>query len=446
MSDVINYGYDYQCKVLYALLTDKNFLINIIDTLDSNYFDSPATKWVIDTTAAYFKKYHTTPTPEVLVIEIKNIKSNDVLKVSIKELLKDVGNCDTEDADYVKDSFYKFCRNQNIKKAIFECGELLKEGDDGDGIWNKVTKAVTAGQEKEILHHYERDIEARYREDSRNAIELPWPALQNITGGIGKGDLIIPVSNPKGGKSWICVAMAGHAVKLGKNVLYYSLELTEDYVGRRFDSYFTGVDVDKLSEQREYVEETITGLPGVLKIKSYPPGRATIVTLEAHIRKLKNQENFVPDLIIIDYLDKLRNSKDRKDRNEDANDVYTDAKGLAMTLEVPIVSPSQSNRTGSSLDVIRGENLAGTYEKLMLADLCFSVSKKSNYFYVLGNRYGDDDVTFRSEFNRKNGHIVIDEQPFDPEAQTEEEEKELKHKLRDKFLEKKPVFRKAEGE
>ena len=433
MTDIINYGYAYQCKVLYALLTDKSFLVNIIDTLDSKYFESPSAKWVIDYTLEYFKKYHTNPTPEVLAIELKKLKA-DVLKVAIKTDLREVFNCGIEDIDYVKDSFHQFCRNQKIKEAIYSSADLLHAGDDGNGVWNLITKAVTAGQEKEILHHYERDIEDRYREDSRNAIELPWPALQNITGGVGAGDLVVPVSNPKGGKSWICTAIGGHAVRRGHNVLHYSLELTEDYTGRRYDSYFTGIPVDKLGDNRELVEQTISGLTGMLKIKSYPPGRATISTIEAHIRKLKNQEGFVPDMIIIDYLDKLRNSKDRKDRNEDANDVYTDAKGLAMTLQLPIISPSQANRSGANLDVLRGENLAGTYEKLMLADFCFSISKKSNYFYVLGNRYGDDDVTFKSTFDRKNGHIVIDPTPFDPEVESFQEEKEVKANLKQKFM------------
>ncbi len=411
-----NYGHNFQLKVIYALLIDKHFLQNIADLLSSEYFESPAHKWVIDFILKYYGKYNTYPTPEVLKVELKKEK-NDVLRVAIKETLKDTYSSDETDAEYVKEEFFNFCKNQKLKQALLSSVDLLKEGNF-DGIRTVIDHALKDGIEKEQIHEYEKDIESRYRDDARSPIPFPWPSLNKRTqGGIGGGDLMIIVSNPKGGKSWGSIAVAGNAALLGYNVLYYTLELSEDYVGKRFDAYFTGIEVDQLTEYRDLVTETVDKVQGTIRIKAYPPGRATITTLEQYTRRLKNKDGFVPHLIVIDYLDKLRNNKNRKDSIEDGNDVYTDAKGMAMELNIPIISPSQANRTASNIDIIKGEHLAGTYEKLMIGDLILSVSKKSNIWYIMGNRYGDDDKAFKSSFNRKNGHIVIDMEEYDEEGE-----------------------------
>jgi hypothetical protein len=147
---------------------------------------------------------------------------------------------------------------------------------------------------------------------------------------------------------------------------------------------------------------------------------------------MANQEGFVPDLIIIDYLEKLGNSRVRKDKNEDASDVFTEAKGLAELLKVPIISPAQANRTAEGVPVIKGQHLAGTYEKFMIADIIVTVSKKHNIWYIMGNRYGDDDIAFKSTFNRKNGHIVIEEEEYDEEEDTQHQE-EVKASVKKKF-------------
>ena len=147
---------------------------------------------------------------------------------------------------------------------------------------------------------------------------------------------------------------------------------------------------------------------------------------------MKNQEGFVPGLIIIDYLEKLGNSRVRKDKNEDASDVFTEAKGLAEQVNTPIISPAQANRTGSNIAVIKGEHLAGTYEKFAISDLIVTISKKSNVWYIMGNRYGDDDIAFESTFNRKNGHIVISEDEYDEEQENIKSE-EVKAKVKAKF-------------
>lgn len=433
MNKLSEFGHSFQIKILYSLLNDKSFLQSISDSLTSEYFDNAAHKWIVDVIINYFSQYHTNPTMEVLKVEMKKEK-NGVLKEAIKLELKQAYTSTEEDIEYVKEEFANFCKNQVMKDAILMSADILEQNGEYEDIFRLIGNALKSGEQKEEVYYYERDVESRYTDDARNPIPFPWPTLTNITqGGPGGGDLVIIVSNPKGGKSWGCVAMGGHAARLGINVMHYSLELSEAYTAKRYDAYFTGIEVDELDKNVDEVKRTVSEFSERIRIKKYPPGRTTLTTIEKHLRKQKNQDGWEPGLIIIDYLEKLRNVKDRKDKNEDAGDVFTDAKGLAEVLNVPIVSPAQANRTASDIDIIKDNHLAGTYEKFMIADIIMTVSKKTNIWYMMGNRYGDDGVAFKSSFNRRNGHIVIDSKPYDENAM-EEEEEEFRKEVKGKFM------------
>ena len=301
------YGTHFQIKVISALLTHKEYLINIHDIISEEYWDNQAHQWIIKEIIKYYDKYHTTPSMDVLKVELQKI-TNDVLKISIKEQLKAAYEASDEDLEYVREEFSTFCKNQQLKKALLNSVDLLNAGDF-DGIKFLVESALKAGQDKNVGHEYNKDIEARFREDSRTVIATPWERINDLLqGGLGNGDFGLIFGNPGGGKSWSLVALGGYAVRMGYNVLHYTLELGEDYVGRRYDSFFTKTPVDRILKNREKVEEVIPELPGELIIKEFPTGRATISTIESHIRKVTDL-GVKPDLVIIDYVDLLSTKK-----------------------------------------------------------------------------------------------------------------------------------------
>jgi hypothetical protein len=413
------YGPVFQVKVLGALLTQRQFLLNIVDSLDSDYFESSANKWVVEYIQKYFSEYHTTPTVEIMSIEVKKIE-NEVLRISIVEALKEAYKLsDQSDIEWVEAEFSSFCRNQQVKKAILSSVQLL-EMNDFDSILQLISKAVTAGEEKTVGLDYNIDIEARYREDDRRCIPFPWPVFNEMTqGGYGKGDLVLMFGNPGGGKSWAVTAMGAYAAALGYNVVHYSLELGEGYVGKRYDAVFSGIDVDKLHLHRTEVDEVVGKVKGKVIIKEYPPKRASFDTIEAHLQQLEHQNDFKPDLIIIDYLDYMR-TRSRKDRKEEIDDVYVAAKAFAKERGVPLVSPSQANRGAAKSDIIEGDNAAGSYEKIMIGDIILSLARKrkdkiegTGNWHIMKNRYGADGMTFRSRINTSNGYIDIDQNPVD---------------------------------
>jgi replicative DNA helicase len=415
------YGSAFQIKVLGALLTQRQFLINVIDSVDSEYFESSAHKWVVEYIQKYFGEYHTTPTVETLSIEVKKIE-NEVLRISITEALREAYKMsDNSDLEWVEDEFSTFCRNQQVKKAILNSVSLL-EMNDFDSILQLISKAVNAGEDKTVGLDYNIDIEARYREDDRNCIPFPWPVFNEITqGGYGKGDLVLVFGNPGGGKSWAITAMGAYAAALGYKVVHYTLELGEGYIGKRYDAIFSGIEVDKLHLHRKEVDEVVGKVKGKVIIKEYPPKRASFDTIEAHLQQLEHQNDFKPDLIIIDYLDYMR-TKGRKERKEEIDDVYVAAKAFAKEKGIPIVSPSQANRGAAKSDIIEGDNAAGSYEKIMIGDIILSLARKrkdkiegTGNWHIMKNRYGADGMTFRSRINTSNGYIDIDNNPVDDE-------------------------------
>jgi len=418
------YGTAFQIKVISALLTHKEFLTNIHDIISEEYWDNQAHQWIIKEILNYYDKYNTTPSMDVLKVELQKV-TNEVLKVSIREQLREAYSASQEDLEYVREEFSTFCKNQQLKSALLSSVDLLKAGDY-DSIKMIVENALKAGQDKNVGHEYNKDIESRFREDSRTVVPTPWERINELTqGGLGNGDFGLIFGNPGGGKSWSLVALGGYAVRLGYNVIHYTLELGEDYVGRRYDAFFTKVPVDKILKSREKVEEIIPHLPGTLVIKEFPTGRATISTVESHLKKV-NDLGIKPDLVIIDYVDLLSTRKRTADRKGEIDDIYTSTKGLARELNIPIWSVSQVNRAGAKDEVIEGDKAAGSYDKIMITDFCMSLSRKAKdkvngtgRFHIMKNRYGMDGLTFGVKADTSTGHFEVHDYDPDEEFETE---------------------------
>ena len=313
--------------------------------------------------------------------------------------------------------------------------DLLNIGDY-DGIRSLINSALRAGESKDIGLDYKLDIEARYRDDDRNPIPFPWPVFNELTqGGYGKGDLVLIFGNPKGGKSWAVAAIGAHAALLGYNVLHYSLELGEGYMGKRYDAILTGIPVDQLDKNIKKVEEITHKLRGKIVIKEYPPKGASMDTIEAHIQQLSTQNDFIPDLIIIDYLDYIKSKSKNTDKKAEIDDVYIQGKALAKRLKVPVISPSQANRTGAGEAILEGKHAAGSYDKIMIADILISLARNrkdringTGKWHIMGNRYGEDGLTFNSKIEIGMGKIEIYDTPIDDE---EDEKPRTKNKQDD---------------
>jgi replicative DNA helicase len=423
LNTLSSYGTGFQIKAISCMLTDKKLLQTIHDIVSDEYFENQGQKWIVQQILKYYEKYHCPPTIEVLKVELKKLK-NEVLQISIKEQLREAYTASEDDLEYIGTEFSNFCKNQQLKKALLNSVDLLNAGEY-DAIRGLVDNALKAGQDKDIGHEYDKDTESRYREEHRQIVSTPWNEINEIIqGGLGNGDFGLIFGNPGGGKSWTLVALGGYAVEQGFNVIHYTLELGAQYVGRRYDAYFTNINVSDITNHKDNVESKIQNLPGKLIIKEYPPMRASISTIESHIQKCKDL-GFAPDLIIIDYVDLLSTRKKSIDRKGEIDDIYISTKGLARQLNLPIWSVSQVNRAGAKDDIIEGDKAAGSYDKIMITDLAMSLSRKrkdkvngTGRLHIMKNRYGMDGMTYGVKVDISTGHFELSE--YDGEEESED--------------------------
>lgn len=419
-ADKLNdFGYPFQVKVLYSLLNDKPFIQKIYDVITVDYFESIAHKWIVNMALSYYAKYHIHPTLEVIKIEVKK-EQNEVLRVSIKEELKQIYTTAHDEVEYVKEEFYNFCKNQRLREALLTSVDLLKAGEY-ESIRKTIDMALKAGNDKNIGHEYEKEIESRFREEEDKKVPFPWKIFNDITdGGLSGGNLMLLFAPPGIGKSTVVCNIAAHLVKIGMNVVYYTLELDDRYVGKKIDSILTGIDVKQLRDHRKEVIKVIENLTGKIVIKEFSPGRASLDTVESHLKQLQHENDFIPDLIIIDYPDLLRPRKLRKESKEEIDDIYTDVKGLAKDYKIPIVCPSQINRMGAKDDIIEGDKVAGSFGKMMIADFSVSLSRKrkdklnnTGRFHIMKSRLGGDGMTYEAAIDLSKGYINISEELYD---------------------------------
>lgn len=407
-----DYGPTFQVKVITSLLKNKAFLLNVVDMIDEAYFEHPGHKFIIKETLKYFSKFHTTPTLDTLKIEIKKI-DNDILQTAVKEQLKLVYTTQYDDQEYVEEEFANFCKNQLLKNALIDSVDLLKSGHYDD-IRILIDNALKAGLDKNLGHEYVKDIESRYRESSRKVVPTPWEVLNTLLqGGLGDGDYGLIYGGPGGGKSWDLVALGAFAGKLGYKVIHYTLELGEDYVGKRYDAYYTGISVSEIHNYQDKLKEMLGEFDDNIIIKEYPAKGASLSTIKAHYQKTLDL-GFKADMILIDYVDLLKPPSRRKDRKEEIDDLHYGTKGLAKELKIPIWSVSQVNRAGARDEVVEGDKSAGSYEKQAIVDFGMSQSRLktdkvngTGRWHIQKNRYGPDGMTYNVNIDTSCGHIEV---------------------------------------
>jgi len=412
-SRISDYGTIFQVKLIASLFTDKAFLQQITDILEPKMFENEANFYIVKEIQNYFNEYKSPPTLEVMKVKVAEIES-ELLKQTVVDTLKEAyRNLEASDLDFVKQQTLDFCKNQCIKSAIMDSVELLKF-NDFDGIKSKVDAAMKAGVEKNVGHEYKNDVDERYLESVRNTITTGWDVIDDIAdGGLGKGELGVFVAPAGIGKSWALVNVGANAAKAGLNVIHYTLELNEAYVGLRYDSVFTGISAQDLKFNIEEVKKTVENMKGDLIVKQYPTKSASVSTIGAHIEKCRVQ-GFKPDLVIVDYADLLRDISGGREVRHMLGNIYEDLRGLAGEHEIPVWTASQANRSALEEDVIGAEKIAESYSKIMTADFVVSLSRKiedklagTGRWHVIKNRFGPDGMTFPSKANMSNGQMQI---------------------------------------
>jgi replicative DNA helicase len=324
------------------------------------------------------------------------------------------------DLEYVKEKTLDFCKKQVLQQALEDSVKAI-QGENYEAVLNIMKDAVSKGTGSSVGHDFFKDHEARFAKINRVCCPTGIQHLDSkevFNGGLSRGEIGVVVAPTGVGKSHWLVAMGAEALRRGKNVVHYTFELSETAVGIRYDSHLTDIPSSDIIENKENVLKHYDENDyGRLIIKQYPTGSASIVTIRNHIEKL-SMKDFIPSLIVIDYADIMRSTRQFDSLRHELKLVYEELRNLAMEMNIPVWTASQANREASNSDVVGLENMSEAYGKAMVADIVVSLSRKptekatgSGRLFVAKNRAGKDGIIFPVRIDTARSKIQVIDDP-----------------------------------
>lgn len=402
-----HYGKSFQEKILQSMLYDHRWAAQMVEVMNPEYFDIKYLYFLSKRYFSYYNKYKCFPSISILISIVKDdlTEGNDlILRDQIVEFLRRIkANPNSGDLNYVKDKSLDFCKRQVFKAALEKSVDLISS-DNFESVVGLMKKAVSVGMPHSIGHDFFEDSAARFVKINRLTCptgidKLDAPDI--LQGGLGRGEIGVVTANTGVGKSHFLVAMGASAMKSGKNVIHYTFELTEYAVGLRYDSHLCGIPSNKVQDNKDSVMKRYEDNDlGRLIIKEYPTGSASVSTIRNHIEKL-SLKGFIPSLIIIDYADIMRSSRQYDSLRHELKLIYEELRNLSMELSIPVWTASQANRDSANSDIVGLENMSEAYGKAMVADVVISLSRKATEkstgqgrLFVAKNRAGRDGLVF----------------------------------------------------
>jgi hypothetical protein len=411
---LVKYGQSYQSKVVASLITDVKFLEQVTEITKPAFFESQANQWIVDEVQNYFNEFRAVPTMEVFKIKVGSIEDKGLKQTVVDQLKSVYLQVGADDIPYVKKEYLTFAKNQKVKDALLKSVDFLKAGNY-DKIIDTMMAASKVGVESDLGMDYIDEFELIMEDVKRNSVSTGWDVIDELMdGGLGPGELGVVMAPSGIGKSWFLSKIACSALQKGKNVLHYSLELSESYVGQRYTTILTNIQTSEHKERKDEIIRKIKGTPGRVRIKYYPPQFASSKTIAAHIEKLK-QIGFSADLIIIDYADLLKSGNGNRDGlYAELGGIYEELRGLSGEHGIPIWTATQTNRAAIEHEVIGADSVGDSYKKVQTADFIMSVSRKTKdklsntgRIHIVKNRFGPDGMTFPAKIDTFHGIMDV---------------------------------------
>jgi replicative DNA helicase len=304
------------------------------------------------------------------------------------------------DIEYIKDTALDFCKKQNLKSAMVKSIGLL-QNSSFDEISQVINDSLKLGMDNDEGYDYKKDFEERFKPRFRNPVTTGWELIDDICkGGLGQKELGVVIAPTGAGKSMALVHLGVQALREGKTVVHYTLELQDTVVASRYDSCLTKIPLQNLTSFKEQIYEEVSDINGRLIVKEYPTKTASTQTIRNHLEKLRMRSIDV-DMIIVDYGDLLRPVRYLKEKRNELESIYEELRGMAVEYEAPVWTASQTNRSGLNAEVITMEAISEAFNKCFIADFIFTISRtiddkvaNSGRLFVAKNRNGPDGLVF----------------------------------------------------
>ena len=397
--------------ILRNLVYNEEYLRKVLPFIEPDYFNDRSERVVFEHITKYAAEYNSLITKEVLQIEIEDRR--DITQDEVKNIYGTINELEDIECDFewLSDTTEKWCRDRAIYLALMESIKIADGQDDKknrDAIPTILSDALSVSFNRNVGHDYLEDYEERYelynKKESRIQFDLEY--FNKITkGGLPNKTLNIALAGTGVGKSLFMCHHASSVLLEGKNVLYITLEMAEEKIAERIDANLLNVNIQEIVDlPKPIFEGKVTNLAkktqGSLIIKEYPTASAHSGHFKALLNELALKKSFKPDIIFIDYLNICASSRYRAGSNVNSYSyikaIAEELRGLAVEANVPIVSATQTTRSGyGSSDV----DLTDTSESFGLpatADLMFALISTEELEALgqimvkqLKNRYND---------------------------------------------------------
>jgi len=406
-----------ELTILRNLIHDEEFLRKVLPFIEPDYFDERTERVIFEEIATFAQEYDRILTPEILGIEVQN--RDDLTEQEYKDIgrVVDILKESETHSQWLLDATEKWCRDRAIYLALMESIQIA-DGKDSkktrDAIPGILSDALAVSFDNHIGHDYLEDYEQRYESYHKQESKIPFDLdyFNKITkGGLPNKTLNIALAGTGVGKSLFMCHVASSVLLQGKNVLYITLEMAEEKIAERIDANLLNVNIRDLVElPRQMFETKVSNLAaktqGSLIIKEYPTASAHSGHFKSLLNDLALKKSFRPDIIFIDYLNICASSRYRGAIGVNSYSyikaIAEELRGLAVEAEVPIVSATQTTRSGYSSSDVDITDTSESFGLPATADLMFALISSEDLEGLgqimvkqLKNRYNDPTVNKR---------------------------------------------------
>tara|TARA_R100001443_G_scaffold3951_1_gene11964 strand:- start:529 stop:1902 length:1374 start_codon:yes stop_codon:yes gene_type:complete len=401
-------GYNFQLKILNLIITDKLFAQSIIDSIQSKYFDNQYFKLIMQMMKEYYEKYQSIPSFEGIEQLTQLEISSEMAKKCVIDMLRDVKEASFEDHLFIKEKTIKFCKQQELKKAIRKVETILEKGEfeSYDKCEEYIREAISIGEGDEGTVEVFQNLEDVLKDDYRHPIPTGIDGIDNLlNGGLAKGELGVILAPTGVGKTTILTRFANTAFNMGYNVLQIFFEDNPKIIQRKHFTCWTGIEPQKLSENKEKVLSKADEMKkngGKLILKKLASDEFTIAQIKNQIRKITS-EGVNLDIVVLDYIDCVIPDRSFNDEWKGEGSVMRKYEAMCHELNLVGWTAAQGNRSSISSEVVTTDQMGGSIKKAQVGHVIISVAKTLQQkelglatIAITKSRLGQDGIIFEN--------------------------------------------------